>query len=331
MRRIASKSGGGPGPELGHAWTRYRDQYRDCRLCPRACGVDRIAGRRGVCGETAVCRIGAVCPHFGEEPSISGRCGSGTVFLAGCSTRCFFCQNYRISREGQGRSVSPEELLAAVEELVRKSVHNLNLVTPDHFWPHMKWLCERIRARGFSLPFVFNCSGYMAECVVRQAVEIIDIFLPDVKFMDPVLAARCMGDSRYPELALAALRRMVGAVGFLRPWRPDGRRTGRRGVLVRHLVLPDHVDNSLLVLRRLHEEFGPGLPLSVMSQYHPTPECRRRGLLNRRLAASEYERVVAEVEELGFEKVYIQPDFGDPDYRPDFDASDPFPAPRSTS
>ncbi len=215
-----------------------------------------------------------------------------------------------------------------MEELAGKSVHNLNLVTPDHFWPHVKWLCGQMRARGWALPFVLNCSGYMWDCIVREAVEIIDIFLPDFKFADPELAACCMGDPRYPALALAALRRMVEAVGFLHPWGTDGRRTARRGVLVRHLVLPGHVENSVRVLRRLHAEFGSDLPLSVMSQYHPTPECERRGVMRRRLTPEEYARVVDEVEKLGFEKVYIQPDFGDPDYRPDFDASDPFPGAR---
>jgi len=216
-------------------------------------------------------------------------------------------------------------LLREVEQLIGTGVHNLNFVTPEHFWPHVRQLCDCLRARGCHVPFVFNSSGYLAPNLVKEAVESMQVFLPDFKFSDPHLARHCIGDERYPVLAMDALRRMVERAGFLRPWDPSGEQTALSGVLVRHLVLPGQVMNSIGVLHLLSAEFGTGLPLSIMSQYHPTPECHRRGTFTHRLTSDEYDHVVREVQELGFENVYIQADFGDPNYLPDFDASYPFP------
>ena len=131
-------------------------EYADCRLCPRQCGVNRCAGIHGRCGETAVCRVASTGPHHGEEPSISGTNGSGTLFFSGCSCRCFFCQNYQISQDGMGAEYSPEALLEGARALVKQGVHNLNFVTPDHFWPHIEWLCRTLRNEGVTIPFLFN-------------------------------------------------------------------------------------------------------------------------------------------------------------------------------
>jgi len=221
--------------------------------------------------------------------------------------------------------VTPEELLDAARRLIRRGVHNLNFVTPDHFLPHVLWLCRRLRQEGAAVPFVYNCSGYMKPELVDSIAEVVDVFMPDFKFADPDLAEMCMGDARYPDLALASIRRMFELKGPLRPFDVSGRAPAERGVLVRHLVLPGHVENSLQVLRLLHREIGPELTLSLMSQYHPVPECIRRGRLTRRLRSNEYRRVVEEAGRLGFEDAYIQPDFGDPDYLPDFERENPFP------
>ena len=300
------------------------DAYRECRLCPRQCGADRLAGHTGFCGETSVCRVSSILPHHGEEPCFSGRRGSGTVFFSGCSCGCFFCQNYQISHEHLGEELTPEVLYERLLALVAQGVHNLNFVTPDHFRPHVVDACRRLRAAGVAIPFLYNCSGYMEAEAVAELAGVIDIFLPDFKFADASLAQRCLGDPRYPELALAALARMVEQVGFLTPWDETGRRTARRGVLVRHLVLPGETANSLRALTVLHERFGDGLPLSVMSQYRPTPLCQGRGEFARGVRRDEYEAVCERVEELGFEHVFIQPDFGDDAFSPDFEAEQPF-------
>ena len=298
--------------------------YRECRLCPRECRVDRTAGDVGVCGETDVCRSAHAGAHFGEEPSFSGRRGSGTIFFSGCGCRCFFCQNHQISLAHQGTPMSGAELEQTALELIRLGVHNLNLVTLDHFWPHVRDLCRALRARGVTLPIVFNCSGYARPELVDEIAECVDIFLPDFKFADPELARACMGDARYPQIALSALRRMVARKGFLEPWDPTGAVTATRGVLVRHLVLPGEFGDSLRVLRCLFDEFGPDLPLSIMSQFRPTPACRCRGRFLDPLPLTEYRRVREYAEELGFERAYIQPEAGDEAFLPDFDCDEPF-------
>lgn len=298
--------------------------YAACRLCPRVCGVNRLAGQRGICGETAVCRIASAEPHFGEEPPFTGQRGSGTIFFSGCSCRCFFCQNYQISQGGIGSERTFEALVAEAERLIAKGVHNLNFVTPDHFWPHVAALGEELRRRGHTIPLLWNSSGYHRPERIAEYAAVIDIFLPDFKFADPALAKRVMGDSRYPELALEALRQMVQAKGFLEPFDEEGSETARRGVLVRHLVLPGFVENSMAVLRLLHRTFGPDLPLSLMSQFRPVPACRQRGFLDRRVRPDEYQQVCDEAERLGFRRAFIQPEPGDPGFFPDFEREEPF-------
>lgn len=302
------------------------DAYKSCTLCPRDCKIDRTKGPLGFCGESAACRVSFIGPHFGEEPSFSGSKGSGTIFFSGCSSQCFFCQNYQISIQHDGRVITPVELLSDVRGLLRKGVHNLNFVTPDHFWPHIQSLCRTLREEEVQIPRLFNSSGYQKQEKVEEYAQEIDIFLPDFKFAEPELAEVSMGDARYPEIALAALHKMVKTKGFLEPWDTTGQQTASRGVLVRHLVLPGHVENSLKVLRLLHQEFGSGLPLSIMSQFRPVSGCFQRKKLQRVLSSGEYARVLDLVEELGFEKVYTQELREDVEFLPDFkDPENPFP------
>ena len=300
--------------------------YQHCTLCPRDCKVDRTKGVLGFCGESAACRVSFIGPHFGEEPSFTGSKGSGTVFFSGCSSQCFFCQNYQISIHHDGRTITSAELLSEVRALLHKGVHNLNFVTPDHFWPHIQALCQALREEGVKVPKLFNGSGYQKLEMVEAYAQEMDIFLPDFKFAEPELAKICMRDERYPEIALKALHEMVKFKGFLEPWDATGRQTASHGVLVRHLVLPWHVENSLKVLKLLHEEFGPGLPLSVMSQFQPVPGCFQRKKFERPLSPGEYDQVLALVEKLGFEKVYTQELKKETAFLPDFkDRENPFP------
>ena len=299
-------------------------EYADCRLCPRLCGADRLAGRAGVCGETAQLRYATACAHFGEEPCLSGTRGSGTIFFSGCPCRCFFCQNYQISRDGAGEFHDADGLFAAAQALVARGVHNLNFVTPDHVEPAVRRLCQRLRDAGVTVPFVWNGSGYHRADLVPRWAEYINIFLPDFKFADPALARRCLGDARYPEIALAALREMVRQRGFLVVEESAGVELAERGVLVRHLVLPGEMANSLAVLETLHREFGSGLPLSLMSQFRPVPACHERQLFTRQVSADEYRRVCDRALELGFQRLYLQPESGDAAFLPDFEQTQPF-------
>jgi putative pyruvate formate lyase activating enzyme len=298
--------------------------YGECRLCPRDCGVNRLAGERGVCGETSECAVAAAEPHFGEEPCLSGGRGSGTIFFRGCSCGCFFCQNYQISRGGVGVEIGPEELYSRAVGLMARGVHNLNFVTGDHFWPHLAALARRLRAEGATIPLLLNTSGYVRPERVAEYARWMDIFLPDYKYADPELAQECMGDARYPELALAALREMVAAKGFLFPFDPSGAEPAREGVLVRHLVLPGHIENTQRALHRLREAFGPRLPLSVMSQYRPVAACRGRGPFERRLTREEHTSVLDLIKALEFEQVFVQGFEPDDAFLPDFERRRPF-------
>ncbi len=305
------------------------EAYRCCRLCPRDCKADRARGKTGVCGETSTLRIAHLGAHFGEEPSFSGTLGSGTIFFSGCSGRCFFCQNYQISFQHEGKEFSSKVFLKEVEALLQKEVHNLNFVSPDHFWPHIKELCQTLREKGVKVPFLFNSSGYQRAELVEEYGAFMDIFMPDFKFALPELAKTCMGDEHYPEIALEAVRKMVKIKGPLQPWDPTGERLAQRGVLIRHLVLPGHVENSLEVLRLIHREFGAEIPVSVMSQYQPVPACSGRGEFQQPLKPREYEQVLELVGELGFTKVYAQNLVEQTSFLPDFnDPEDPFPGHR---
>lgn len=307
----------------------FLEAYQCCALCPRDCKTNRTHGKTGFCGESADCRVSFIGSHFGEEPSLTGSRGSGTIFFSGCSSQCFFCQNHQISTGHEGRIVTSEEFLSEVCNLIKKGVHNLNFVTPDHFWPHIQELCVRLRGEGLKIPKVFNSSGYQKPELVEAYAQWMDIFLPDFKFAEPDLAKKCMGDERYPGIALEAIRRMVRAKGFLEPWDTEGERVAERGVLVRHLVLPGHVGNSLQILRILRQEFGSGIPLSVMSQFHPVPGCAAKPPFQRTLQPQEYKQVLDLVEELGFEKVYTQELTQETAFLPNFkDPQEPFPGNR---
>jgi len=269
--------------------------------------VNRLAGEKGVCGETAECRVASSFPHFGEEPFFTGSSGSGSIFFSGCASRCFFCQNDDVSLGHHGKLVSEQDLYRMAKYLISQKVQNLNLVTPDHFWPHVEALCERLRKDGEDLPILYNCSGYSLPAMIRAAAKWIDIFMPDFKFGEPELARKCMGDARYTELAMESMKEMVNAVGFLRPWDMEGQRLARKGVLVRHLVLPGEVANSLKVMELLFGSFGQDIPISLMSQFRPTWRCRERQMLDRRVTRQEYQQVLDAVHGYGFTHVYAQP------------------------
>lgn len=298
--------------------------YSDCRLCPRGCRINRTAGQRGSCGETAICRVASIGPHFGEEPCLSGTQGSGTVFFSGCSCHCFFCQNWQISGGRIGQAYTVDALERALSDLAATGVHNLNFVTPDHFFPQIAEAVRRLRVRGPVPPVLFNTSGFQTPEMIDRWAEVADIFLPDLKFGSPELARECMGDARYPELALQSVARMIEHKGFLHPFDPEGRETARTGVLVRHLVLPGALEHSQQLLLRLRREFGRFLPLSIMSQYHPVPACAAHPRFNRRLSADEHRDLRQFVETCGFESVFFQELHGDDSFLPDFDREHPF-------
>ena len=300
-----------------------------CELCPRACRVNRLAGQTGFCGETAQLRVASLGAHFGEEPPISGTCGSGTVFFSGCTLRCHFCQNYQISQQHVGKLMT---VAAVVRELtalaVTQRIHNVNFVTPDHFLPHTLDILNGLRANAVALPSVYNMSGYARVDVLRQIEAAADIYLPDFKYADATLGEQLSQCRNYPTVALDAIAEMVRQKGWLDVFATDPpAAVAQRGVLVRHLILPGHVQNSCEALSMLFLEFGKYLPLSLMSQYHPVrpsplPE------LNRRITGAEFQAVYDHALSLGFQHLFVQyPENYDPaalEFLPDFNKPQPF-------
>ncbi len=281
--------------------------YEACTLCPRRCGAARSAGVAGFCGTTATLRVARSALHFWEEPPISGERGSGAIFFTGCPLRCIFCQNHEISQEGFGLAVSTARLAQMMLELQDQGALNINLVTPLHYAPHVCEAVELARSAGLALPIVCNTSGYERADVVRQMAGIVDVWLTDFKYASPDLARSLSAAANYPAVAaeaLVAMRDLVRAAGGMEL---DESGAMRRGIIVRHLVLPGHADDSLAVLDRVWELCGNEVDLSVMNQYTPNDACLRAGgELSRALDEEEYELVLVHADDLGFERLWWQ-------------------------
>lgn len=281
--------------------------YDACELCPRRCRAARSSGRAGACGMTSELRVARSALHFWEEPPISGEAGSGAVFFSGCPLRCVFCQNHEISSEGFGVPVSTARLAEMMLELQGQGALNVNLVTPLHFAPHVREAVGLAREAGLSLPIVCNTSGYELPEVVASLADIVDVWLTDFKYADPALAGALSSAPDYPRVAAESLAVMVESLRAAggRLMGPDG--AMRRGVIVRHLVLPSHADDSCAVLDRVWEICGNDADLSVMNQYTPNEECRRAGgPLSHAVSEEEYEIVLCHADDLGFERIWWQ-------------------------
>lgn len=261
----------------------------------------------GFCGATATLRVARSALHFWEEPPISGEAGSGAIFFTGCPLRCVFCQNHEISQEGFGVEVSVSRLAQMMLELADQGALNINLVTPLHFAPHVREAVGLARAAGMSLPIVCNTSGYEAASVVRDMADVVDVWLTDFKYASSDLAGELSGARDYPEVAAAALAEMLASLRRSGGRLADESGSMRRGIIVRHLVLPGHVSDSLAVLDRVWELAGNDVDLSVMNQYTPNERCRTKGgLLSRGVTEDEYEAVLDHADDLGFERLWWQ-------------------------
>ena len=272
-----------------------------CDLCPRSCLADREHGKTGFCGCTDTVRIARAAPHFWEEPCISGNRGSGTVFFSGCNLRCVFCQNHPLSVEHAGTDVSPERLAEIFLSLQEQNVHNINLVTPTPWIPHIKASLETAWEKGLWLPVVYNSGGYESANALRSLAGYIRIYLPDFKYIDGELASSLSLAPDYPEMSKRSLCEMVRQTDSP-VFDSDGIMT--RGVIVRHLVLPGHIENSIKTLDYLHEEYGDSIYISIMSQYTPMPDMK--GDLSRTLSEDEYSTVVNHALDIGISNAFIQ-------------------------
>ena len=289
---------------------------RSCAECPRSCGADRSAGDRGVCGMPSELTVSRIALHPWEEPPISGTRGSGTVFFAGCNLRCVFCQNRTISREGVGSVISEDDLITRMLTLQEEGAHNINLVTTTHYTTALVRLLTKIKPR-LHIPVVWNSGGYESVESLRMLEGLVDVYLPDFKYMSPDLAAAYSAASDYPAVATEAVKEMyrqTGSITF------DGDGIARKGVIIRHLVLPGCRADSMAVLRHLAAILPvEDIRVSVMRQYTPdfAMDCPHKNL-HRRLTAFEYDSVLAVADELGIVGYSQGKDAADKAFTPEF-------------
>jgi putative pyruvate formate lyase activating enzyme len=302
-----------------------RQWLGECTICPRECRVNRFESRRGVCGMDAGLNIASVCIHRGEEPVISGKKGICNVFFAGCNLRCIFCQNHEISRPGSAVCSNPEEpgsILDKITGILSEGINIVGFVSPSHMVPQMKAIIKGIHRRGFNPVIVYNTNGYDKPATLRSIADLVDVYLPDYKYVTPALSSQFSGASDYPSIALKALKEMYYQKGS--SLRTDENGQAEYGMLIRHLVLPGHAEESRKVLRSIAQELSPGVHLSLMSQYHPIEQVKDHPVLHRSLYIDEYESVAEEMHRLGFRNGYVQDMDSFRSYLPDFSREHPF-------
>lgn len=308
---------------------KYGRAYESCELCPRACRVNRRQNKTGYCHMTSEPEAARAALHMWEEPCISGENGSGTVFFTGCNMGCVFCQNHDISGGRSGKKISAERLTEIFFELAGQGANNINLVTPDHFVPSVREAIEAAKSQGFRLPFLYNTSSYVAVDTLKMLDGLIDIYLPDFKYMSKSRAAKYSAAKDYPETAKAAIDEMVrqirckaGSEGaFIEDMReksvenPEGtglcsfdeRGIMKRGVIVRHLLMPGGLLEAKLIVKYLYQRYGEDIYISLMNQYTPIPEnLSAFPELERRVTEREYDSLIDYAVDLGVKKGFMQ-------------------------
>ena len=297
----------------------------ECTLCPRECRVNRFEGGKGYCGTDAGVNVASVCIHKGEEPVISGKEGICNIFFGGCNLHCHYCQNHEISH---GETISKSkitdigEVLDQVVKILLQGIPAVGFVSPSHVVPMVKAIIKGLNDRGYKPITVYNTNSYDKFETIRSLAGLIDVYLPDYKYVTKQIANEYSDASDYPETALKAIKEMYYQKGSTLATNENGR--AENGLLIRHLVLPGHVEESKKVLISIAEELSPGVNLSLMSQYHPTPLVRHHLILNRPLYKAEYEEVVDTMESLGFRNGWVQDMDSNVNYRPDFSKENPF-------
>ncbi len=287
------------------------NSMKDCVLCPRKCHVDRLQGQLGYCGQTAELNAARAALHFWEEPCISGTLGSGTVFFSGCNLRCVFCQNHNIAIGKAGLPISLERLSDIFLKLQEQKANNINLVTPTHFIPQIAYALETAKNHGLSIPIVYNTGSYEEVDSLRLLNGLVDIYLPDLKYYSSELSLKYSHAPDYFEKATAAIAEMFRQVGppimeSVQDTESCDKPLMKRGMIVRHLLLPGQTKDSKKVLRYLYETYKNDIFVSIMNQYTPLPHVAEISGLNRTVSPEEYERVINFATRLGIEYGFIQ-------------------------
>lgn len=277
-----------------------------CTLCPRNCKKNRFLGERGVCGQTNVLKVARAALHYWEEPCISGEKGSGAIFFSGCALHCVFCQNRQIANGTAGKEISGERLTEICLELQEKGANNINLVTPGHFVPQIIPAIECAKEQGLSIPIVYNTGSYENVDTIKSLEGIVDIYLPDFKYMSPELSAAYSHAPDYSKTAKEAIAEMVRQTWEAAFYEREGQELMKRGVIVRHLLLPGQAADSKEIIRYLYGTYGDKIFLSIMNQFTPLSQLTEYPELNRKVTEEEYEELVDYAIELGVENGFIQ-------------------------
>ena len=295
-----------------------------CTVCPRNCRVNRFQGEKGICGSDAGFNISSICIHKGEEPAISGIHGICNVFFSRCNLSCIYCQNYQIScNRGlvSEHSMQLDEVVDSITKILEQGCHAVGFVSPSHYIPQVKAIIEALRIQGSTPVFVYNTNGYDKVEEIRQLESYIDIYLPDYKYSDNKLALKFSKANDYQQHALAATKELYRQKGSTLVMHENG--YAEKGLIIRHLVLPGNIANSLKVLSDI-AEISTSIAISLMAQYYPTLAVKQHAELGRQITEDEYQAVKTELDTLGFYKGWMQELESSENYRPDFESDNPF-------
>jgi putative pyruvate formate lyase activating enzyme len=296
-----------------------------CNLCPRSCGVNRFSTELGFCKSDAGFGISSICGHKGEEPVISGEKGVCNVFFSRCNMQCLYCQNFQISRNTDsivGKSLRLEEVVGSICNILEQTENIVGFVSPSHQVLQMMSIIRGLHKAGKHPVIVFNSNGYDRVETLRMLEGTVDVYLPDFKYSDPLLASSYSGSANYPKIAKAAIKEMYRQKGSTLLL--DDHKIAQSGIIVRHLVLPGAVDQSIAALKYIAEEISTELHISLMSQYYPTSKVSEHPILGRTIHENEFKAVVDALDHFGFHRGWVQEMESHAEYRPDFRNEQPF-------
>jgi putative pyruvate formate lyase activating enzyme len=300
-------------------------ELEKCALCPRNCNANRIKGQTGYCNSDSSFSIAAICIHRGEEPAVSGSDGICNIFFTHCNLQCIYCQNHQISDisiNQTSHTIDLPDVITRLTNILDMGIKRVGFVSPTHYIPQMRVIINSIHSLGYKPIWVYNTNGYEKPETLRTLEGIIDVYLPDFKYMDTELASKYSGAPDYPDYAVKSLKEMFRQKGAALITDKD--HTAISGVIVRHLVLPGHVANSIAVLKFLAEELSPRIHISLMAQYYPTGKVMSHPLLGRGVSAKEYRKIVKVMEDFGLFNGWVQEFESSEFYRPDFNSPHPF-------
>lgn len=293
--------------------------YKNCSICPRNCHIDRTKGQIGYCQSGHEIKAALASVHMWEEPPISGSCGSGTIFFSGCNLRCVFCQNYTISSENSGKTISTERLSEIMLEQQARGVHNINLVTATHFIPSIIKAVQKAKNNGLKIPIVYNTGGYEKVESIKMLEGTVDIYLPDIKYFSPELSLKYSGASDYFDYASEAVLEMYHQTGNNIY---DDNGIMKSGVIIRHMIMPSHKEDSYKVLDWIRDNIGTEACVSLLSQYTPAYNAEKYKEINRKLMSLEYTRVIEHFFDIGLKNGFMQEkSSAESKYTPIFDLS----------